>query len=125
MGGQSHVPMGSAILSPHNATSSHHFGFITPSAQLGTHLHPSGSFHLRQLQPKGPFSGKAITFHPGAVGKEPGRGAVRMGRGYGHRLLPPTARSAEMAILAITQCRGYPGRWQLTTGGLWALEGTL
>lgn len=86
-------PMGSAILPPHNATSNHRFGFIIPSAQLGTRLHPSGSFHLRWLQPEGPFAGKAAAFCQGTVGKEPGRRGVCTGRSYSHRLLP-TARSA-------------------------------
>lgn len=46
-------------------------GFLTPSAQQGTHFHPSGTFHLHCPQPEGPFSSRAAAFCHGAVGKEP------------------------------------------------------
>lgn len=61
--------MGSII--PHPIIASGSLGFLTPSAQ-GTHIHPSGTFHVCCPQPEGPFSSRAAALRHGAVEKEPG-----------------------------------------------------
>lgn len=57
---------------PQPVIASGSLGFLTPSTQQGTHIHPSGTFHACCLQPEGPFSSRAAAFCHSTVGKEPG-----------------------------------------------------